>query len=430
VNQEPAERHLFEDVRGALEAGVERIAQAAILQVHSGPGEIGVGFMGGTAGIALFLHHFGAATGDQRATIAAREALDDCLRAIEHSALDCSLAAGWCGVLWVAAHLSREGADGGRGLDFDLIDTALFEYLKRDPAITFDLIGGLCGIGVYALERDEPSARQALVSAVADLLRKRATRSIQGTHWFSKPELLVSETRTHSPHGHVDLGLAHGTPGVIAWLSAIIDAGLAEPAEVHDLRHAVRWLRGFAGSADNSGNSVYPVIVRQDQAVRRRSRLAWCYGDLSVAAALLAAATVLADDELRDHVGALLTAASNRDTSTSGVADASFCHGAAGTAHLFSRLGAAMPEANRIAARAAAARWLHWLVDFGRRDGWQCQFKTQRGFAPRIGLLEGASGVGLTILTALGAVPGNWDRGFLCGLASPGMPLISARGIV
>lgn len=381
-------------------------------QVLGQRAEIGVGFMGGTAGVALFLHHYGRLTGDVRASRAATAALAECIDAIGRQTLGCSLSGGWCGVLWVLAHLERMGFGDYEGLDLSLTDAALLEYLRRDPIVSFDLISGLCGIGVYALERNDPSAREELVAAVVALLQKRARRDASGVCWVTMPEMLPVESRAQSPRGHLDFGLAHGTPGVIAWLSAVVKSGRASESILFDLREAVRWLRGFAETADDPHASVYPTVARWDMEVTRRSRVAWCYGDLSVGAALLAASEALADRALRDHVGTLVAAAARRDEDTAGVVDASFCHGASGVAYLLRRLAPSLQD--REIADSAAMRWLRWIVQFGERNAWTCMYSTREGFVPRLGLLEGASGVGLTILEELTASTGDWDRAFLC----------------
>src|SRR5262249_1489457 len=75
------------------------------------------------------------------------------------------------------------------------------------------------------------------------------------------------------------------------------------------------------------------------------SRLAWCYGDPGVAAALLVAARALKEPALeRTALGVALRAAA-RPAAISGVEDAGLCHGAAGLGHIFHRLWARTHEA-------------------------------------------------------------------------------------
>jgi hypothetical protein len=85
----------------------------------------------------------------------------------------------------------------------------------------YDLIGGLVGYGVYALEQLPGKLAIECLAQVVNRFDEMAERTAQGTTWFTAPELLSDWQREICPKGHYNLGLAHGVPGVIAFLGRV-----------------------------------------------------------------------------------------------------------------------------------------------------------------------------------------------------------------
>jgi hypothetical protein len=117
-----------------------------------------------------------------------------------------------------------------------------------------------------------------------------------------------------APHGYWNLDLAHGMPGVIALLARFVAAGIevdragalldaavaallaAEPAR-DDGRYP-GWQRGGPDQQDRSA----------DDDTARRGRLAWCYDDLGVAAALASRRSLPSTPLARAEADALVRA--------------------------------------------------------------------------------------------------------------------------
>ena len=78
---------------------------------------------------------------------ASREALRHAIAAVARQPLGPGLMQGFTGVAWTIAHLADSAAPGAA-------DAALTDMLRRDAwRGTYDLVGGLVGMGIYALER-------------------------------------------------------------------------------------------------------------------------------------------------------------------------------------------------------------------------------------------------------------------------------------
>src|SRR5262249_22105304 len=166
--------------------------------------------------------------------------------------------------------------------------------------------------------------------------------------WWTDPAWLPSETRAEFSRGYYNLGLAHGVPGVIGLLGQVCAAGVAHDKARPLLDGAVRWLLGEDGP-DGFSN----CVVRGTPG--NKARLAWCYGDPGIAAALLGAARCVAEPAWEAAALAIARRAAQRPSDQSGVRDAGLCHGSAGLGHLFNRLFQATGEP---ALGAAARFWL------------------------------------------------------------------------
>src|SRR5262249_47284684 len=127
----------------------------------------------------------------------------------------------------------------------------------------------------------------SLLERVFDRLAELAVDSDDGITWFTPPELLPEWQRELAPGGYYNLGGAHGLPGVIALLGAACGAGAAGHRERRLLEGAVQWM--LAHELPAGGRGRFPSWVGPG-VDRHPARLAWCYGDLGIAAALWCAA--------------------------------------------------------------------------------------------------------------------------------------------
>lgn len=342
---------------------------------------------GGTAGSALFLAYLaeqapGRGYGDR-----AMDLLEQAIGSVATRRVAPGLYDGFAGVAWTLEHLRGRTFDDGDGEDSGAGSAAfLLDLLGQTPwRRPCDLISGLVGFGIYALERLARPGGGEILEQVLARLAETAEECPEGTAW-----------RTPSPEGRFDAGVAHGVPGVIGLLAAAARDG----AEVRPLLDgAVRWLLA---------QRPFP------------SRLAWCHGDLGIAAALLGAARVLGEAAWEGEALALARCAAGRACESSGVEDAGLCHGAAGNGHLFNRLAQATGEE---VFAAAARRWFGRLLAMRRPHqgigGFQALVADGRGgkvWADDPGFLTGSSGIGLALLAAVSPVEPAWDRLLLASL--------------
>jgi hypothetical protein len=320
-----------------------------------------------------------------------------------------ALFGGFTGVAWTLTHVL--GPDAAPDDPAYEIDAALLTYTGRSPWVReYDLIRGLVGYGVYALERLPRPAAVQLLARVVDRLAELARPQEVGVAWFSSPALLPAHQRERYPAGLYDLGVAHGVPGVIAFLAAVCRAGYAT-ARIHSLlRGAVEWLLAqYPPGAPAAFPAVVPVTGTAAPA-----RTAWCYGEPGVAIALLHAARSAGRTDWERAAVLLARQAAQRSPAQAQVVDAGLCHGAAGLAHLFNRLFQATGDP---VLRNAAIGWFaHTLAMQEPGQGiagyraWLPGPAMDFSWGADPGLLTGAAGVALALLAAATAVEPEWDR--------------------
>jgi hypothetical protein len=348
------------------------------------------------------------------------EHLGRAIDALAEQPLGASLYSGFTGIAWAAEHLAGAGAEDGG----EAIDAALLEHLEQTPWVhDYDLVSGLAGFAVYALERVENRRAGALpvLERIVDQLAGLAveTAGAPGVTWWTSPELLIPATRAAAPDGYYNCGLAHGVPAVIAVLAGASAAGVARARPLCE--RAVAWLLAQRRDAPDGSQIPYTVEIPPATAPKP-TRAAWCYGDPGVAVALLWAGQLAGEPGWVDAALDLARAAAARRDERAGVVDAGVCHGAAGLALVFDRLwqatgddalhDAALFWARRTLAMhrpgEGVAGWLAYMPDPDGGHRWEAE----------PGLLTGAAGVALALLACATEVEPRWDR-FLLTSARP-----------
>jgi lantibiotic modifying enzyme len=338
----------------------------------------------------------------------ALELLDEATDAVAATPMTDSLYSGFPGIAWVTDHLrDRLFTDEEEGRE---VDEALLAGLSRSLwRGEYDLINGLTGIGVYALEGLPRPTAAACLERVVKHLAERAEEASDGVAWFSPPETLPDYQSAAYPAGLYNLGVSHGAAGVVALLGAACRAGLAAAGPL--LERAVPWL--LARRQGPEADFCFPHFHAPGSA-SQPSRLAWCYGDAGIAAALWIAARAAGEPSWEQAARDIAAAAAARPLESTRVQDAGLCHGAAGLAHIFGRLAWEMGD-ERLA--AAARLWLERTLAYrtpgqgaGGFRSWAAGLTGPQEWRDDRGFLEGAAGVGLALLAATSTVEPEWDR--------------------
>lgn len=372
---------------------------------------------GGSAGIALFLAYLEKSGIFPGVRQAAFEQMNRAIETVASEFTRPALYAGFTGVGWAAEHVTKLLSESSEDLNSDL-DSAVEQFVSVTPwKDDYDLISGLVGLGIYCLERDgAPVAKHALELIVERLFETAEhSQDEDVVTWFTPPDLMIPMQLERYPHGFYNLGVAHGVPGIIALLGRTYSAGIAQDKAKWLLDRAVAWL--LKQRLPGTSVSCFADTISQGADTRHDCRLAWCYGDAGIAAALLLAARCTKTKSWEAEALDVAQRSARRAPETCGATDACVCHGSAGLAHIFNRLY----QATRDELYADAARyWLERTLQF-RQPGKGAAGYLSWGMGadetiielqPKLGLIQGIAGIGLALLAAVSDVEPSWDRVF------------------
>lgn len=371
-----------------------------------------IGLFDGKCGLALFFFYYGLLTDDEAHYRRGAALIEEVIEYINGHPCEPGYYNGMAGVAWVIGHLQENRFLEIDGETLDSLDAYLYPAmmnLARDGR--FDLLFGGLGCAQYFSFRPiDGQTASYLGDFIEELARQaRPDEESGGLKW---PEKSATDLEGEEIF---NLGMAHGMPGIIVFLSHIYQTGIHRDKVLPLLTGAVHYVLGQG--LDDSFLSCFPLVACRG-VPPRSSRLAWCYGDPGVGMALWRAALSTADEKWKRQALDILTrAAKRRDLKENQVVDACLCHGAAGLLHIFNRLfqKSAIP-----AFKEAALYWLDQALLMGEQAsataGYHIRLKIEDGKAAwgsAHDLLVGVPGIGLALMAAISAHEPKWDGCFL-----------------
>lgn len=335
---------------------------------------------------------------------AAAQVLERALVTATSSPLTLSLFSGVSGCTWVLQHIA-DGPDVAALVEH--FDGALARHL--DVATwhdRIDLMSGIAGAAVMLADRSDVRAR-ALAARLITHLESLAIESTAGATWRIEPRFLPPPLLERFPNGMIDVGVAHGMPGIIGGLAQLAEAGIETERSQRLLRRAISWLFATIPNDCPRFGTGWPDIDGG-------KRIGWCYGDLGIAAVTLLASRALDDASLATIAIDLLHKIS-APFAIHGVPDAGFCHGAAGAAHIFN---VAFQHTHDSVFREQALHWLREMIRLRAPGTGIAGYASLdiSGSTPRwkddATLLSGVVGIALVLLAAMGDREPTWQRLF------------------
>ncbi|HIE0523495.1 TPA: lanthionine synthetase LanC family protein [Stenotrophomonas maltophilia] len=227
--------------------------------------------------------------------------------ALEVSDLRCGLFDGLTGVAWVLEkYVGPLGLADTEAVTHNIRSLALQEVGATRSA---DIISGVAGIGLYS----------CLVNDAHELASAALDRLVTDRGIYEKLS--------------TNLGIAHGIPGLLIAISSIIDKypQLGTNSVMEFVVDVHSTLEQLAKPSERDGCG----YVVGDGKV---ARIAWCYGDLSVAAGLNASHSLVPRRCKADAIRRLCERVLARPIATWQMTDYGLCHGISGVHLLLSSL--------------------------------------------------------------------------------------------
>jgi lantibiotic biosynthesis protein len=343
------------------------------------------GLSHGHAGPAILLAAAHQLTGEAEYRKAAHEHLRAAVACVSG---DQSLHSGAAGVLFAATICSDGGRHYGslRATLTNDIGARLHAVMKRGAPVSssldYDLIGGIAGV-VLALGADTP---QEVVDHLVWLFG-------DDRRWAAP--LLGGD----DPAPCHNVGLAHGSPGVLA---ALCLADRPVPEEI--VRTIARDLIDSAQRRD--GGAVWPMAREQRGSYPLIK--SWCYGNPGVGAALWSFAEVFDDDTARQEALQALHMVADLPSNDLIFHDNQICHGYAGLALILAQIGKLANDATLLRAGRRLAEQVERSFDPVSKIGYRCFLRNR--YVDCHGLLMGATGIALALLTIDDRIDDGWVR--------------------
>ncbi|GAA3298460.1 lanthionine synthetase C family protein [Dactylosporangium vinaceum] len=282
---------------------------------------------------------------------------------------------------------------------------------RRPPLAEFDLVRGLTGLGAYLLHRTHSDSRPDRQPSRpdhgvdGDLARRVVAYLVQLTEplpravdefgadvpgWWSGA-VPSGETAHRYPGGHIDLGIAHGISGPLAFLALAMRRGLTVPGQAEAIDRVCRFLDHWR--QNSPAGAWWPERIGRNELHHGRprqtgpARPSWCYGTPGIARACQLAAVVLGDTARQQAAERALADCLDDPGQLRNVLDARLCHGWAGIA-------ATAWHAAHDAATDRIAGYLPRLLSKLTALAEQIPAPSQPA---REGLIDGDAGIALTL---------------------------------
>jgi len=339
---------------------------------------------------------------------------------------------GIAGVLFSAKYLSNGGTRYRRltaALEENLasqISDLVAEIRTYDAGIPVglvDVISGASGVAAAIVDCDLASSiGEQLLDLVSVLIW--LSENENGLPRAHCPSQFMHPSDTMSklfPFGFVNVGLAHGVPGLLGSLALAHLRGIRLDGLNDAIARVTDWI--IASNVEDNWGINWPTGVGltlsndptgapSPTGQASPSRAGWCYGSPGVARALYLAGLALGESEYLECAVGAIEAVARRPTTARYLESPTFCHGKAGLLHVLLRF--ANDTASKEIASSAYAL-LEDLISCYEQSS-LLGFRSVELGGKKVdqpGLLDGAPGVALVLLAASSTLDPSWDRLFL-----------------
>lgn len=325
------------------------------------------------------------------------------------------MSGGVAGIAFVFQHLRNIGVlDKADDLNLSELDEFISQGADNDfKSGNWDPLHGMVGLGIYFLERNKETGEKKYLEKIIDQLA--TMRTISGDHlvWITPGFGKYSDN-------NYNFGMAHGMPGMLSFLAQVRACGIRP----HEIEEMISSCIAYLLQCEYTDDPVYSFPLSIDVKPKSKeekhySRLAWCYGDLCMANALIHCGKELQKENLIAKGFDVALKTTQRSFEDSGCMDAPFCHGTVGLVHQYNRL---YQLTNNEVFKNATDNWINITIMHFYKSGegaggyYFSSFNEEKNIFELIshyGLLEGSAGIALVYLSYIYNIKPDWDIIFL-----------------
>ncbi len=367
-----------------------------------------IGVLSGSSGVALFHFYYSQFANDSRHEDKGAEIMTRTFEQIQKGFTYPTFCNGIAGACWVLELLKEEQFI---ELEEDIItsevDTYLYEKMKSFiEDNNFDFLHGAIGIGYYFLKRYEniqtssPNCRYKYY--LLELLNAIAKNAIQTKNFVKWKSGIISGS--FRAEGY-NLGLAHGIPSIILFLSKLAEYPIFNRLCFELLEPSCNYILSCK-HIDESLTSSFPNWIVRDDIASHNSRLAWCYGDLGVGIALLQTAKTIKNETIYQEAIDLLQRTTNRKSPfEANITDPGLCHGSYGVMNMYLQMFLISDDT---VFKDISDLWAQLSLDM---IGFEDKNRDLTSIEPS--LLDGTPGIGMALISYLNLDYTKWKEAFL-----------------
>lgn len=373
-----------------------------------------VGVLTGTSGLSLFHFYYSKYSSSEASFNNGIFMLENTIKMINEGFTHSTFCTGIAGFGWVVDHLEKEDF-----LDLesdDLLiefDDYLYSVMIGDLKNGYyDYLHGAIGYAFYFFNRYRNTKSDFLkekykvillefIDLLSDMSEKDNENKLK---WSSIYDPIHTKRKVYN------LGLSHGMSSIIAILTKLYQHKDFIDKVEGLLRSSIDYVLQF--KKENSFSLFPSWIPTDDEIPTYQSRVAWCYGDLGIGVRFWYASKVLRDKNLSEiAISIVKEVAKRKDFIDTKVYDAGICHGSYGNAQMFFRM---YKETKVIDFKKASEFWIKDGIRRATHKDGYAGYKQWDPYndrwVPEISILEGISGIGLTIISFLSDFDTNWDE--------------------
>ncbi|SJZ78262.1 Lanthionine synthetase C-like protein [Chitinophaga eiseniae] len=319
---------------------------------------------------------------------------------------------GHTGPFWLLEHLTRH-----EFLDLDINELAsdfvtatILQSNFHLEHQNYDFLHGSSGMCNFLLRfASRPDVAEHLGHFVQKLWDNSVMtdkgRSLPFFYTHDKPEGIFCNS----------FSLAHGSCSLLIIVAKIYEAGIAKERCQSLITESIPFiLQNQNAVSDDSMHALYPAIL---DGKSTDSRLSWCYGDLNVAMMLWHCGKVFGEEHWKEEALHIMRYNMRRDTDeAAGIVDNCLCHGSGGIAAFYRKFWF---ETGDEAFLRCANHWQEKATEKivfpedHSKHGIKMWLGKDKQWEYVWDLLDGSSGVGLSMLSQMHPQALPWDECFL-----------------
>jgi hypothetical protein len=289
---------------------------------------------------------------------------------------------------------------------------------KNIKMANFDLFTGYLG-EILVLITGNTQKHEVIQKSIQLIIESLNLTSIErndGIGWFlarNISHLYPNISDVNKIPKDFNLGMAHGIPSIISTLNFIFNYNSNNADAFNLCTKALNYLESekvlnefgyYFKNYSGISSKIYP------------SRLSWCYSDLGISLMYLNLYKATLNNEFLDFSIKLASNTTKIPFERTIVRDGGLCHGASGIAHMYNRL---YQTTSLSIFSDAAIKWYEILLNKYYNQG-ACKASflayssisdgNDKEYKENYGLLNGMSGIGLSLISGLSNREPTWDR--------------------